>query len=236
MKTNERLSVNTMEQPTDIQQYEEQVPVSKSEAGAAYARVKRLVDVVFSLFATIILLIPGAVICLLVSIESPGKPIYAQVRVGKDGKLIKVLKIRTMYADADKHAEKYLSEEQLRQWKTEFKVENDPRITKLGKFLRKTSIDEIPQFLNVLSGVMSIVGPRPITPKETVFFGKDKERFLSVKPGITGWWQVTERNNATYENGKRQEIEMYYVNHASLMLDLRIAFATFGTILHKTGK
>lgn len=117
--------------------------------------------------------------------------------------------------------------EQLEQWEREQKVDDDPRITRVGRFLRNTSLDELPQFLNVLTGDLSVIGPRPVTIEETYEFGNARDEFLSVKPGITGWWQVTERNNATWENGDRQMLELFYVRHASLALDLRIFVRTF---------
>lgn len=201
-----------------------------------YRFVKRVFDFLFSLTVVLILLIPVAILCLVISIDSPGLPIFTQKRVGRFGKPIKVLKLRTMYSDAHSHPERYFTEEQMRQWKREYKVADDPRITRIGSFLRKTSLDELPQFLNVLKGDMSVIGCRPITEEELENFkGLDKELFLSQKMGITGWWQVTDRNNATWEDGTRQKIELYYVEHASLCFDIGIFFETFKAIFKKTG-
>ena len=132
-----------------------------------------------------------------------------------------------MVADANEHPERYMTPEQFEIWKREQKLDNDPRITRVGRFLRNSSLDEIPQFLNVLLGDLSVIGPRPVTESETYEFGENRDEFLSVKPGITGWWQVTERNDATWQNGRRQELELYYVRHASLSLDLQVFAKTF---------
>lgn len=209
----------------------------KSRKRYVYRFVKRLFDFIFSLIVCIVLCIPVGLLCLVISFDSPGLPIFSQIRVGRFGKPIKVLKLRTMYSDAHSNPEKYFNKVQMKQWLREYKVDNDPRITRIGSFLRKTSLDELPQFLNVLKGDMSVIGCRPITEKELRNFkGEDKEYFLSQKMGITGWWQVTDRNNATWEDGTRQEVELYYVQHASLRLDIGIFFETFKAIAKKTGK
>lgn len=131
----------------------------------AYRFLKRLFDLVFSLCVSVVLVIPVAVVCAFICLESPGNPLYAQDRIGKGGKTIKILKLRSMVADAG-DVQKYLSPEQLHQWEVERKVDDDPRITKIGQFIRKCSIDEMPQFLNVLNGDLSVIGPRPITRDE----------------------------------------------------------------------
>ena len=195
--------------------------------GTGYRAVKRVFDVVFSGVACLVGLIPGAILCAVICVDSPGSPIFRQERVGKDGKTIRIFKFRTMVADAHEHPEKYLTPEQLEIWNREQKLDDDPRITRVGRFLRKTSLDEVPQFLNVLVGDLSVIGPRPVTREETYEFGDARDEFLSCKPGITGWWQVTERNDATWENGDRQLLELFYVRHASIPLDLRIFFRTF---------
>lgn len=209
----------------------------KSRKRYGYRFIKRLFDFLFSLIVCIVLCIPVGVLCLIISFDSPGSPIFSQKRVGRFGKPIKILKLRTMYSDAHSNPEKYFSESQMKCWLREYKVDNDPRITKIGRFLRKTSLDELPQFFNVLKGDMSVIGCRPITEEELKKFNDaDREYFLSQKMGITGWWQVTDRNNATWEDGTRQEIELYYVQHAGLRLDIRIFFETFKAIVKKTGK
>lgn len=204
--------------------------------GLAYRFVKRSFDIVFSGVVTAVLVVPVAALGIAISLESPGGPMFRQARVGKNGKQIRIFKLRSMYADAHEHPERYLSEEQLAQWRREQKVDNDPRVTRIGRLLRKTSLDELPQFLNVLIGDMSVVGPRPVTEEETYEFGADRDLALSVRPGITGLWQVTARNDATWESGERQRLELEYVRNRSIGMDLRIVLATFGAVLKKTGK
>lgn len=195
--------------------------------GVGYRILKRVFDVCFSAIACIVLAIPMALICLGIVVDSPGAPFFRQERVGRGGKPIFIWKLRTMYADAHSNPKRYFSPEQFVRWEREQKVDNDPRITRLGRFLRKTSLDETPQFVNVLFGGLSVIGPRPVTLEETYEFGNARAEFLSVKPGITGWWQVTERNEATWANGHRQMLELFYVRHASFALDLRIFVRTF---------
>ena len=146
-----------------------------------YRIVKRLFDLVFSLLMSVLLLIPIAVVCALICLESPGSPMYTQDRVGKGGKTIKIFKLRSMVADAN-DVRKYLSPEQLHQWEVERKVDDDPRITRVGQFIRKCSIDEVPQFLNVLNGDLSVIGPRPITRDELEqhFSDEEKAELLSI--------------------------------------------------------
>ncbi|WP_417118621.1 sugar transferase [Olsenella phocaeensis] len=217
---------------------EEQIPpVPGSRDTKAYHIAKRVFDVAFSSVAVVVGFVPTAAICLLVALDSKGSPIYAQRRVGRYGIPVDILKIRTMVADAD-DVEKHLNPEQLQQWLSEHKVDDDPRVTKVGKFLRKTSLDEVPQFLNVLSGSMSVVGPRPVEPDELAAYGQSVAEFLSVTPGITGWWQVKARNDATYEDGSRQRLELEYIRDRSLGRDLLCVFGTFHAMFgsQKTGR
>lgn len=210
-------------------------PYEHGDRRLAYRAVKRTFDIAFSLCVVVVGLVPIALLCLIVRLESPGSPIYRQLRVGYRGRLLRIFKLRTMVADSD-DVEKHLSPEQLAQWKSERKVDGDPRITWVGALLRKTSLDELPQFLNVLAGSMSIVGPRPVVEDELVAYGADVDTFLSVKPGITGWWQVQARNDATYEDGSRQELELYYVRNASLAMDAKVFFETFKAMFGRTGR
>ena len=195
--------------------------------GLGYRAVKRAFDVVFSGVACLVGLVPGALLCLAIRLDSPGAPIFSQERVGLNGRLIRIYKFRTMVADAHEHPERYMTPDQLEVWHREQKLDDDPRITRVGRLLRRTSLDEVPQFLNVLRGDLSVIGPRPVTQAETLEFGDARDEFLSVRPGITGWWQVTARNDATWETGNRQRIELFYVRHASLALDLRVFVRTF---------
>ena len=197
-----------------------------------YRIAKRAFDIAFSGCVIAVGAIPFAVLSVAIAADTKGSPIYAQTRVGRYGKPFSIYKFRTMVADAD-NVEKYLSPEQLRQWQAERKVDDDPRITPLGRVLRAASIDELPQFLNVLIGQMSVIGPRPISYDELAHFGGDAALFCSVPGGITGLWQASRRNDATFESGERQEIELEYVRGASLRLDTRCFFDTFGAMFGK---
>lgn len=217
------------------------VKTDKRVAGAnsinhyAYYFLKRAFDILVSAFVLIIGFIPAIILSFIVRKDTGGSAIYTQERFGKGGRKFKIYKFRSMVADSD-NVEKYLSPEQLAIWKVERKVDNDPRITKLGRKLRQTSIDEFPQFINVFLGHMSIVGPRPLSADEVKHFGKDQDLLLSVPAGITGLWQTGERNKATFESGLRQNIELQYVKNASLTLDMIIIGKTFKVMFNKTGK
>lgn len=201
---------------------------------SSYRIIKRAFDIAFSGAVIIVGFFPGLLLSGFVAKDTGGGPIYAQERIGKDGKPFRIYKFRTMVADAD-DVEKHLTAEQLEEWKRERKVDNDPRITRLGGFLRRVSLDEIPQFLNVFAGQMSVVGPRPITRDELVHFGDDTKKLLSCRPGITGWWQTQSRNDASFDTGERQALELYYVDNASLGLDARIIVGTVRAMTDGTG-
>lgn len=198
-----------------------------------YSFVKRCFDILASLLAIILLSPVILVIAILIKCEDGGHIIHKRECVGKE-KNYNMLKFRTMYEDAD-NFEKYFTTEQYEQYKKEIKLDNDPRITKIGRFLRKTSLDELAQLFNVIRGDMSIVGPRPAVESEIDFFGEYRDILLSVKPGITGYWQVNGRSNCTYESGERQRLELYYVTNRSVALDIKILFKTVFVILKGTG-
>lgn len=202
-----------------------------------YHAVKRGFDVAFSSVVVALGAIPTGLICVAISIDTPGNPIFLNNRVGRYGIPLRVIKLRTMTSDAD-NLKKYLTLDQLKQWHAEHKVDNDPRVTLIGRFLRKTSLDEAPQFLNVLFGQMSIIGPRPVEPDELGVYGTQVVEFLSVTPGITGWWQVKARNDARYDDDSRQHLELEYVRDRSLARDAEIFFETFGAMFgkHKSGR
>lgn len=201
-----------------------------------YKIVKRIFDIAFSGFVITVTFIPCAILSLAICIDTKGSPVYSQMRAGKWGRPFRIFKFRSMVADSD-NVEKYFTPEQMAEWKRERKVENDPRITRLGRVMRKTSIDELPQFINVLLGQISVVGPRPITYEELSNFGDSVFRFLSVTPGITGEWQSGPRNTATFENGYRQQVELDYVEHASINRDLKIIIRTISAMfIKRSGK
>jgi lipopolysaccharide/colanic/teichoic acid biosynthesis glycosyltransferase len=199
-----------------------------------YHAVKRVFDVLFSLVGLIVLSPVVLLLVVLVRMEDGQNVFYRQLRIGRDGKKIYIYKIRTMRTNVG-DLEKILTPEQYAQYQREFKIENDPRVTKIGNILRKTSLDELPQLLNILRGDLSLVGPRPIVEKETEVYGDELGHFLSVRPGLTGYWQAYARNNATYESGERQKMELYYADHQSLWLDIRILFKTVGAVLKRDG-
>lgn len=171
----------------------------------------------------------------LVFISTKGHPIFAHERIGFGGRRFKVYKFRTMYLDANQRLKILLenSEENRRAWKKDFKLKDDPRITKIGRFLRKTSLDELPQFINVLRGEMSLVGPRPITQDEIVKYGDYFEYFTAVKPGISGLWQVSGRNDIEYD--ERVQLDVWYVRNWSIELDIQILIKTVLVVLGRKG-
>jgi Undecaprenyl-phosphate galactose phosphotransferase WbaP len=196
---------------------------------------KRVLEVALSLLGVIFAFIPGIFLAILVKLSSRGPIFYRAKRLGKNGKTIYVLKFRTMYQDADAKLEQLLAEnpELHAEWKKNFKLDNDPRITKIGHFMRKTSLDELPQFINVIKGEMALIGPRPIVEKEVAYYGEDYKVFSSVKPGITGLWQVSGRSDIDYAD--RVALDVFYVNNWSIWMDLYIFAATFNAVLFSRG-
>lgn len=206
----------------------------KTFALGCYLFIKRLFDIAVSL-AGIILLSPLFVILsALVIADDGGLPFYTQSRLGYQGKRIRIYKFRSMRTDAG-NLDKFFTPEQKEQYLREFKLKDDPRITGIGKFLRLSSLDELPQLFNILNGDLSLVGPRPIVESETKYYGDEIGKLLSVLPGLTGYWQAYARNNATYKSGQRRLMELYYVDHRSILLDCRIILKTFGTVLSHEG-
>ncbi len=199
----------------------------------AYSILKRLFDLFFSIFSVCILSPVFLILIIIVKLDDPkGKVFFAHKRVGKNGKEIKIYKFRSMVHNAEELIEKF-TDEQKKEYYTYFKLENDPRITKVGKFLRKTSLDELPQLINIIKGDLSIVGPRPVIEKEIELYGDKKDLFLSVQPGLTGYWAVNGRSTTDYN--ERMQLELYYVEHRCISLDLQIIFKTFGAVLKGEG-
>lgn len=199
-----------------------------------YECIKRIFDLVVSLVAVIVLSPILLLIALAIRLEDRGPILYRAQRVGRGGKPITVYKFRSMRMNADR-LEDMLTPEELEEYKKNFKLEHDPRITKVGAFLRKTSLDELPQLFNILSGTLSLVGPRPVLQEETELYGDKRNLLLSCKPGLTGLWQVSGRSNVTYENGRRQALELQYVSQRSLWLDIKILFWTVGAVVRMDG-
>ena len=188
-----------------------------------YRFFKRFFDIFSSSIAIILLSPVFLILGIIVKCTSKGPVFYSHKRVGKNGKEIGVLKFRSMVKNADKLIENF-SDEQKAEFQKYYKLENDPRVTKIGKFLRKTSLDELPQILNIFAGSLSFVGPRPITQEETLRYKKDRDLLLSVKPGLTGLWAVSGRSTLTYE--ERIKLELKYVKECSLWFDIKIFFKT----------
>jgi len=198
--------------------------------------IKRTIDYLGAIIFLIILAIPMLIIALLIKLESKGPIIFSQERVGKGGKKFRCYKFRTMYEDAEERLKRLLAEDESarKEWETYYKLKNDPRVTKIGKFLRKTSLDELPQLFNVLKGEMSLVGPRPVTEEELKIYYKNYARYyLNVLPGITGLWQVSGRSEITYE--MRVFLDVWYVRNWSLWLDIVILLKTIKAVLKSEG-
>lgn len=209
----------------------------KVNGGFIYLFIKRLFDIITS-FITIIVLSWLLLIIFIIEIFSTkGHPIFKDIRIGKKGKVIKVYKFRTMVYDAETNIEKYLTPEQIQIWNRERKLDNDPRITKFGKFLRKTSLDELPQLFNILFGSMSIVGYRPMTEREVSshFTLKEREVLKKARPGLTGYWQVYGRSDVSFISGKRQQLEIEYFSKRSLWFDFKLIILTIPAVLSENG-
>ena len=200
-----------------------------------YFSIKRLFDILCSLLGVLVM-IPVAIItkiCYLISGDFKSI-FYKQKRIGKNGKFIYIYKFRSMVWNADEVLKELLKQPKYKkEWKENQKFENDPRITKICNFLRKTSLDELPQFINVLKNDMSMIGPRPLVEGELDDHNGNHEIYERVKPGITGWWAANGRSATTYK--KRLELEYYYVENCSLLLDIKCIFKTIKAVLFKTG-
>ncbi len=188
-----------------------------------YSFIKRLFDVLLSLIAILLLSWLFILLMIIIPFSVKASPIFGHKRYGRNGKIIKVWKFRSMKKD-DRPIEEIFTPEQLEEYKREFKVTNDPRVTRLGKILRKTSLDELPQLFNILIGNMSIVGWRPIIKEEVEKYEDNKALLFKVKPGLTGFWASHGRSDIGYE--KRIKMELYYCVKRSLWLDLRIIWHT----------
>ena len=201
-----------------------------------YKLIKKLFDILFSLFILIAFFPLFMIIALLIKLSSRGPIFFLQERVGKNNIPFKCIKFRTMHPEAKDILQNILKKDNKikKEFEETHKIKNDPRITTIGKLLRKTSLDELPQFINVLKNEMSIVGPRPIVKDEKKKYGKNFKKLLSIKPGITGLWQVSGRNNLTYK--KRVSLDLNYVKNYNLLMDIRILIRTFGVILFPLDK
>ena len=218
----------------------EQRPISikiTSDIGSfIYLVIKRTFDIIISLIACLLLLPITIVIKIITLLSGDTHSIfYSQERIGKDGKIFKIYKFRSMEPNADELLEKTLEMDKVaeEEYRINKKLKNDPRITKVGNIIRKLSIDELPQVINILKGDMSFIGNRPYLPREKEDMGIFYDEIIKTKPGLTGYWQVSGRSNTTFR--KRLELESYYSNHYSLKLDIKIFFKTFKVVLFGKG-
>ena len=201
-----------------------------------YCFIKRIFDIVCGLIG-LICLIPLTILVKIISVCSGDHKsiFYTQKRIGKNGREFKLYKLRSMVPNADEILEQTLKIDKVRaeEWKKYQKFEHDPRITKIGNILRKTSLDEVPQFINILKGDMSMIGPRPLIPGELDKHKGNHAIYESVRPGITGWWACNGRNSTTYE--ERLDLEYYYVRNRGLWLDIKCVFKTISAVITKKG-
>lgn len=209
---------------------------AREEGRFAYRLLKRMFDIVFSLGVIAVLLIPSLLLCLAIRLESPGNPIYSQKRVGRIGRggevrAFDMYKFRSMHKDADERlaelAELNEADGPL------FKIKDDPRVTRIGRFIRKHSIDELPQFLNCLMGQLSCVGPRPPLPSEVTQYDERAMRRLSVKPGLTGYWQVRGRSDTGFE--EMVDMDLAYIEERSFLVDLKVVAKTVAAMFNGKG-
>lgn len=200
-----------------------------------YEAGKRLLDIVLSLLGLIVLSPLFLIVAILIRREDGGPVIHTRICNGRNGAPCAMYKFRSMKTDADR-LEKYFTPEQAEAYRREVKLDHDPRITRTGGFLRRTSIDELPQLVSILKGDMSIVGPRPVVDDElSNYVGMQRDLILSVRPGLTGYWQANGRSRVTYASGERQEMELYYVEHRSFWLDIKIILKTVLVVFRQEG-
>lgn len=222
-ETTENIETTSLRTQSDVK-----TKISKK----VYIKIKRVIDVILASVALILLSPLFAIIAIAIKIDSKGPFFFAHKRIGKNGKIIKLYKFRSMVINAEELIKSF-TPEQMREYKENYKLTNDPRITKVGKFLRKTSLDELPQLINIINGDLSIIGPRPVVADELEKYGVNKDKFLSVTPGLTGYWAANGRSNTTYE--QRMEMELYYIDNLSLKMDIKVFFKTILSVLKKEG-
>lgn len=197
-----------------------------------YRYIKRFMDVILATIALVVLSPIFLIIAIAIKIESKGPVFFKHTRIGKNGKIIKLYKFRSMVINAEELIKSF-TPEQMKEYKENYKLTNDPRITKIGKFLRKTSLDELPQLLNIIKGDLSIIGPRPVVTDELKKYGANTEKFLSVTPGLTGYWAANGRSCTTYK--QRMQMELYYIDNLSLKMDIKVFFKTIEAVIKREG-
>lgn len=222
-ETTENMETTSLRTQSDVK-----TKISKK----VYIKIKRVIDVILASVALILLSPLFAIIAIAIKIDSKGPVFFAHKRIGKNGNIIKLYKFRSMVINAEELIKSF-TPEQMKEYKENYKLTNDPRITKVGKFLRKTSLDELPQLINIINGDLSIIGPRPVVADELEKYGVNKDKFLSVTPGLTGYWAANGRSNTTYE--QRMKMELYYIDNLSLKMDIKVFFKTILSVVKKEG-
>lgn len=197
--------------------------------------LKRMMDILITLLLSLVLLPVFLLAALLIHLDSPGPVFYAQERLGRNGRRIRIYKFRSMHVNADKVLADYLEKNPVAQqeWMQTQKLRKDPRVTPVGKWIREFSVDELPQLFNVLKGDMSLVGPRPILLEQKGLYGEGIDFYRSVRPGLTGFWQVSGRNRTTFH--QRTLFDVYYVRNWSIWLDINILLRTIWVVLSRDG-
>lgn len=234
------MNIGNVEQVEDVEILPVGIDTKKTKCKKVYTKfgkvIKRIIDILGALVGMIALL-PITIVVFIANLfkKNKTKIFYTQNRIGKDGKLFKLYKFQTMIPNADEYLFKYLEEnpEAKEEYSKNKKLKNDPRVTEIGKVLRKTSLDEFPQFFNVLKGDMSLVGPRPYLPREQEEMGEHYYNIVKVQPGITGPWQVGGRSDLTFE--ERLNIEGKYAETANFRSDMSILFKTVESTVNKKG-
>ena len=199
-----------------------------------YKFIKRAFDIAASAVGLVILSPLLLVLSVLIKLDSPGPALHRRMCVGRNGSSYCMYKFRSMRADADNRLDMF-TPEQLAAYMQGVKIDDDPRITKIGHFLRRTSLDEIPQLISVLKGDMSIIGPRPVIEREAAEYGADREKLLSCRAGITGCWQVAGRGTIPFLSDEAKSLQLYYVDHQSLGLDSYLLLKTVKVVLSRKG-
>lgn len=220
---------------TELSNIEVSLPFSL-HAKIKHRPLKRLFDILFSLGALVCLSPLLFLIATMIRLTSKGYSVYSHERIGRGGKPFKCYKFRTMYSDADAKLQELLANDPKMklEWEKTFKLKNDPRVTSIGAFLRKTSLDELPQFWNVLKGDLSVVGPRPVVRSEIKkCYGQKAAKILSIRPGLTGLWQVSGRNDTTYST--RIRFDEHYIENQSLWLDIKLIAKTIPAMIFSRG-
>ena len=205
--------------------------VSVKEVG--YLFIKRLFDIICGLLGCILIL-PIAIVVKIAYVcdKDFASIFYSQIRIGKNGKKFKLYKFRSMVDNAEDLIKKF-TPEQMKEYQENYKLKDDPRITKVGKFLRKTSLDELPQLINIIKGDLSIIGPRPVVSEELKKYGVNTEKFLSVTPGLTGYWAANGRSCINYE--QRMQMELFYIDNLSFKMDIKVFFKTIEAVAKREG-